>query len=148
MVMYYFLIIIHNHSYCSIAINAAHRILTTLVWHRTLRDSVVDEVYNLAGDTEEEQARKRLVQAFEADQLTNEEMEEWFKKHPEQWERSFSDFTHGTWFPMAQQWVGPTCSVGGLIFYTDEVIVGKNCMVYPMYGEATTCHELYCYCHK
>ena len=36
---------------------------------------------------------------------------------------------------MAQQWVGRTCTVGGLIFYTDEVIVGKHCMVYPMYGE-------------
>ncbi len=59
----------------------------------------------------------------------------WVEEHQEEWEHSFSEFTHGTWFPMAQQWVGPTCSVGGLIFYTNKVIVGKNCMVYPMYSE-------------
>ncbi len=110
-----------------------------------LRDEVVQQTRDLPGSTPEEVARKARVEAFEDNELTDEQMEEWFQSSPEEFERGFSDFTSGTWFPMAQQWVGRTCTVGGLIFYTDEVIVGKHCMVYPMYGQflwmLPSCHQ-------
>ena len=56
-------------------------------------------------------------------------------------ERLYSDFSDGVWWQTAQEWIGEEFSVGGLLFYSDEVVVGTNVKVYAVYGKqlATAC---------
>lgn len=81
-------------------------------------------------------AKRTAIEAAQANKLkiTQEQLERWHKVFPDDFERYFSDFHNGTWWPMAQEWVGKDFAVGGVLLYSDEVIIGKKCLCYPLYG--------------